>query len=265
LALEAGAPTPARARALDSAAGLALIQGDYETAGAGAEQAARLSHQAGDRAGLAQALTTQGLAAIFADDVERATSVLEEARRAAQEVGDQFAEGSALVYLTTAFLARREYDRSRQLGDEAEVLLERLGDPEGLAWTRVLRGAAAWRQGDHEEAVRSVRPGILGFSELGHVVGLSVGIYVCGQLAAPATWTDAVILLAAAEALRESVGAALLPFARAWLDDTMGRAAAALGTDVADQLWRTGASCTAPEAVDRALLSLAGDGPRSGG
>ena len=34
------APSRARARALDSAAGLALIQGDHETAGAEADQAA---------------------------------------------------------------------------------------------------------------------------------------------------------------------------------------------------------------------------------
>ena len=110
----------ARARALDSAAGLALIQGDHETAGAEADPAAALSRQIGDRAGLAQALTTRGLAAIYADSVPDATAILQEALRLARTAGDLHAEAASIVYLMTAFLAAGDYDRTRQLSDEAD-------------------------------------------------------------------------------------------------------------------------------------------------
>ena len=158
-----------------------------------------------------------------------------------------------MLYLMTAHLARGEPDHTRQLGDECELLLDRLGDPEGLAWTRVLRGAAAWRQGDLVAANRVLRPGVLGFADLGHVVGLSVGIYVRAQLTAGTDWDDAVVLLAASEALRESVGAALLPFARPWLDELMAHAVAAIGDAAVQRLWRAGASYPASAAVERAL------------
>jgi hypothetical protein len=253
LALDTPEAGTARSRALDSAAGLALILGDHETAATEAALAAAMSRQAGDRAGLAQALTTRGLAAVYAGDIDRAIELLTEARGVAVAVGDRHAEGSSMLYLMTAHLARGEPDRTWQLGGECELLLDRLGDPEGLAWTRVLRGAAAWRRGDLEEANRVLRPGVVGFAELGHVVGLSVGIFVRAQLAAGTNWDDAVVLLAASEALRESVGAALLPFARPWLDELMGHAVAAIGDAAVERLWRAGASYPPSAAVDRAL------------
>ena len=115
--------------------------------------------------------------------------MLQEALQVARTAGDHHAEAASIVYLMTAFLAAGDYDRTRRLSDEATVLLDRLGDPEGLAWTRVLRGAAAWRLGDRDDATRSLRPGLVGSADLGHVVGLSVGVFVCAQLAAETAGT----------------------------------------------------------------------------
>jgi predicted ATPase len=256
LATSEAAPSRARARALDSAAGLALIQGDHETAGAEADLAAALSRQIGDWSGLAQALTTRGLAAIYADRVPDATAMLQEAQRVARTAGDHHAEAASIVYLMTAFLAAGDYDRTRRLSDEATVLLGHLGDPEGLAWTGVLRSAAAWRLADRDDATRSLRPGLLGFADLGHVVGLSVGVFVCAQLTAEASWDDAIVLLAASEALRESVGAALLPFARPWLIELTTRATDGVGEARLERLWRTGTTLPTTAVVDRAIQHL---------
>jgi predicted ATPase len=256
LAMEEAAPQRARARALDSAAGLALIQGDHETAGAEADQAATLCRDTGDRAGLAQALTTRGLAAIYADRITDATDVLREALRLAREAGDRHAEATSIVYLTTAFLAGEDQDRTRRLSDEAAAVFDRIGDPEGLAWTRVLRGAAAWRQGDRREASRTLRPGILGFADLGHVVGLSVGVFVCAQLIDETSREDAIVLMAASEALRTSVGAALLPFARPWLVEFTARATALIGEPAVDRLWHTGSALPVADVVHRAIEQL---------
>jgi predicted ATPase/DNA-binding SARP family transcriptional activator len=256
LALDEAAPQRARARALDSAAGLALIQGDHETAAAEADQAATVCREIGDGAGLAQALTTRGLAGIYADSIPDATEMLQEALRLARQAGDHHAEATSMVYLTTAFLAGEDQDRTRRLSNEAAAVFDRIGDPEGLAWTRVLRGAAAWRQGHRDEARRSLRPGILGFSDLGHVVGLSVGVFVGAQLAAGPSWEDAIVLMAASEALRESVGAALLPFARPWLIEFTARATALIGESAVDRLWRTGSALPMADVVHRAIEQL---------
>lgn len=256
LAIGEAAPTRARARALDSAAGLALIQGDHETAAAEADAAAAMSRQLGDWAGLAQALTTRGLAAIYADHIPHATEILQNALATAQKARDHRAAATSIVYLMTACLAAGHYDQTRQLSDEATILLARLGDPEGQAWTHVLRSAAAWRLADRDDATRSLGPALLGFADLGHVVGLSVGVFVCAHLTADTSLDDAVVLLAASEALRESVGAAVLPFAQPWLSELTIRATARIGQARFESLWRTGTTLAATVAIDRAIQQL---------
>ena len=75
-------PPVVRARALDSLAGLAVLQGDLAAAAAAAGESAEMSRAAGDDVGVAGALTTSGLVAIYAGDHGRAAGVLEEALRA---------------------------------------------------------------------------------------------------------------------------------------------------------------------------------------
>jgi predicted ATPase/DNA-binding SARP family transcriptional activator len=264
LAMDAPAPPAARARALNAAAALAVIQGDVGQALAASEQAAALSREAGYPAGLAGALQQLGLVAVYAGDVERAVAMLEESLRNARQAGDRWLEGFTLLFLALAALAGGEYDRIDAVCAQSEAVLRTVGDTEGLAWASVMRGLAAWRLRDHTGAARSLRDGIEGFGSLDHLWGLSVGVFLAGQLAGVrGDHERAVTLLGASEALRESVGAALLLFAQEWLDAALAQARAALTTATVDRAWQAGRAMPPRAAVDLAVreAGLAAPGP----
>jgi hypothetical protein len=60
-------------------------------------------------------------------------------------------------------------------------------------------------------------------------------------------------LLGASEALRQSVGAALMPFVRRWIDESAARWRGTLGTAAADVAWRAGRSMARDAAVADAM------------
>jgi predicted ATPase/DNA-binding SARP family transcriptional activator len=249
LALDAPVPPLVRARALDSAAGLAAIQGDLDEAGTAAAEAAMLSRREGDPAGVARALTTIGFVAIYADDLRRAAAVLDESLRHARQAGDGWSEGFALTYLTCVALAESQYDRAAALAAQCERVMRSLGDPEGLAAALALRGVVAWRDGDRAAAQDALDASLRLFESMDHRWGLSLGLYLAAELALAGGEPDrAVSRLAASEALRESIGAALMPFWRAWIDTALARCRSVLDAAAFDRAWRAGRSVS-PELV----------------
>ncbi len=244
-------PVRVRARALDSAAGLAVVQGDLEQAEAAGWQAAALCERAEDIAGIARALQHVGLAAIYADDLDRAAAILQTSLRHARAVGDGWLQAWSLLFLATAALARAEYPQTIELLTECETCLGTNGDPECLGWALVIRAVAAWREGDHRDAMKVLAGGIDAFQGLGHRWGLSVALLVASWLAgADGDDTRMVLLLAASERVRDSVGAAVLSFVRPWIDEAVARAQTGLDTEQFDRAWRTGQTLT----LDAALL-----------
>jgi predicted ATPase/DNA-binding SARP family transcriptional activator len=257
LAMDAAVPPAVKARVLDSAAGLAVVQGDLEQAAAAAEKAAALSRKAGDPAGEAHALQHLGLAAVYADDVDRAVGVLEEAVRGAREAADPWLVGFALLFLTTAALAEGDYRRTMTLSAECEAVLRPVGDPEGLAWTVLLRGAAAWRTHDLESAAVLVRKGLSGFNDLAHLWGTSLGLFLAAQLAAArGRHEQAISLLAVSGVIRDSVGAAVLPFVERWIETAVIEARAVLDAATFDRAWRAGQSMEIDAAVAHAMREI---------
>src|SRR5207247_1296754 len=81
-------PTPARARALDGAAVMALNLGDTETARLRAEEALTLDRTLGDAWGVAYSTMMVGNALGEGKDLARAQSVLEESVHLFRELGD---------------------------------------------------------------------------------------------------------------------------------------------------------------------------------
>jgi predicted ATPase/DNA-binding SARP family transcriptional activator len=257
LALDAVVPPLVRARALNSVAGLAVIQGDLAQAAAASEEAAELSRRAGDPAAGAYALQMLGLTAIYAGDLDRASSVLEESLHNARLAGDRWLEGFTLLFLTTASLSRGDYATTARLTEECDAVLAAVGDPEGLAWVRVFRSAAAWQRGDRAGAAAGAAAAVRGFGALGHRWGISIGLFLAGQLAGDGGDREAATsLLAASERMRESVGAALLPFMRRWLHDAGQAAQAELGPERYDRARRVGRSWSGRDAIATALRGL---------
>jgi predicted ATPase/DNA-binding SARP family transcriptional activator len=257
LALEGPVPPAARARALLGTATLAVIQGDLQAAASACERAAALCRQAGDRAGLAHALQYLGFGAIFAGELDRAVMLLEESLRNARAVGDRWVEGWSLVFLATAALAHAEPNQAVRLAAECEAVLGPVGDREGLAWALLIRGTAAWRKGDPVDAAASLREGLRAFQRLGGLWGLSLGLFMTAQLAgAHGDHQGLTTLLSASEALRQSVGAGLLPFIEAWSDAAVAKARAALGRNSFEQAWDAGQALSPDTAIVLAMREL---------
>ncbi|MFF5296681.1 AfsR/SARP family transcriptional regulator [Paractinoplanes globisporus] len=250
LAIEPGVPPLVRARALDSLAGLAVIQGDLDAGAAAAEESAALSRQAGDPAGVARALTTSGLAAFYAGDNGRAVAVLEESVRQARAAGDRGLAGFALMYLGATALARDAYAEAVSRCEEAEPDLRAAGDPEGLAWIRIVRCGAAVRTGEGPAAVESLAEAIGGFETLDHRWGLSICLQLAAEIEAARGETGRTAwLVSASETLRHDVDAADMPFLRAWRAALI---ASCRGDPGFATEWAAGAAAPIGDAVDRA-------------
>jgi tetratricopeptide (TPR) repeat protein len=254
LALDGPVPPAARALALDTAAGLAMVQGDLEQAMAACRQAAALCEEAGDLAGLARVLQHLGLAAIYAEDLPRAAELLDTSLQHARDAGDEWLQGWSLLFLALTAMARADYDLAADLSLQCEALLRPGGDPECLAWALILRAAAAWRQGDLVRARPPLRAGLRDCRERGYLWALSVGLFLAGLLAgARDDNREMTVLLSAAEKLRDSIGVVLLPFAKPWLVDAVARAKAALGPQTFDHAWRTGQTLALDTAAAMAI------------
>jgi tetratricopeptide (TPR) repeat protein len=259
LALDADVPPLVRARALNSVAGLAVIQGDHTQAAAAAEEAADLSRRADDPAAGAYALQMLGLTAIYAGDLDRAVRALEESLHNARLAGDRWLEGFTLLFLTVASLSRGDDAATARLTEECDAVLRTVGDPEGLAWVWVFRSVVAWRRGDPAAAAAGAAGAVRGFGALGHRWGISIGLFLAGLLAGDGGDREAATtLLAASERMRESVGAAMLPFMRRWLDGAVRAARAELGPERYDRAWRAGQSMSGRDAIAAALRPVDG-------
>jgi tetratricopeptide (TPR) repeat protein len=258
LASDKPVPPIVRARALDSAAGLAVLQGDLAAAGHAADEAADLSRRAGDGAGVARALTTLGLAAIYGGDYPRAAAVLEKALGYARESGAAWPEAFALLYLASVAAARNDDALAARLVGECGPVMRAMDDPEALAALHMLRGTLAWRAGDRRSAAADLRSSLRGYGQLGHVWGLSLGLYLAAELAAGRGRPDrAVSLLATSAALRDAIGVVVLPFVGAWSDGLLDRARDALAPAAFDAAWTSGLS-RRPDAALALALEEAG-------
>jgi hypothetical protein len=183
--------------------------------------------------------------------------LLEESLRNARAVGDRWVEGWSLVFLATAALARAEPNQAVRLAAECEAVLGPVGDREGLAWALLIRGTAAWRKGDTVDAAASLREGLRAFQRLGGLWGLSLGLFMTAQLAgAHGDHQGLTTLLSASEALRQSVGAGLLPFIEAWSDAAVAKARAALGRNSFEQAWDAGQALSPDTAIVLAMREL---------
>jgi hypothetical protein len=90
------------------------------------------------------------------------------------------------------------------------------------------------------------------------VWGLSLALHLAAELAAGrGDQAAAVSLLGTSAALRDSVGAAVMPFNQVWIDAALARARAVLTPAAFEAAWRTGYA-DPPGAVIGGALRAAG-------
>ena len=274
------APAALRAKALLGSGRLALLQCDYRPAVRRLEAALRLYRELGDAHGLASALQVLGSVAREQGRYARAMELHGESLSVAEAVGDQWAVASAHGYLGFACWLQLEFERATEECAVALRMFRELGDVEGIAWSLLSLGTVARHQGAREQAAALLRESRSLAERIGFREGIAWSLEQLGLLAADRgdpvaaallrnsleihhdlrdRWRtcsvledlaaivlaqgspqQAARLLAAAEAMRLTIGTVIAPCDSAQHAATMAGARAALGDEAFAAAWQQG-------------------------
>jgi predicted ATPase/class 3 adenylate cyclase len=253
LAMPSGqGPTPARAKALAGAGGIAWWQEDITAARGYYQEALAIARRLGDPARTAQALYDQSFVAGAAGDFDGAFGLLEESLELARLAGDEPGAARAEWMLVIRELAAGDWDRALPVAERAVATWRRLGDrlqmADGLVWL----GVCYIRAGRPADARSAIREALELFRAVDSPMGIVSVILGLSYLARwEGRYQDAVRLAGAAESLREQVGGRPpLGFLAGFLGDPEAEARARLPADAAQQAWEEGRRLGVEEALE---------------
>jgi tetratricopeptide (TPR) repeat protein len=258
LAMPSGqAPTPARAKALAGAGGIAWWS-DQAASRALYSEALAIQRELGDPARLAEALYNQAFV-VAGDDLEAAAGLLEESLDLFRRVGDEPGAAQAMVMLVVRDAVAGAWDRVIARLEETVAIWRRLGDRLNLAFNLVWLAFAYGRAGRRDDARDTAVAALELFREAGNPTGVALAFL---DLAFLLTWegrhADAIRMAAVAQAQREPAGGGAMPGFGGMLEgDPVADARAHLPPEVADQAWREGLALP----LERAVEVARGDAP----
>ena len=243
-----------RRRALTAAASLALLQGEHAVATTFAEEGLAAARQTGEQRFVANALSNLGAIVLAAGDVERAGPLLEDAVTEGRAAGDERILALAVNNLGDYSLTRGDHDRARPLFEESLALLRARGDTANVARALFNLGASELELGRHEVAGGHFREGLGLARDAGDREDQAWLLEGLAALASAAGEPGrAALLLGAAGALLDAMGADHKPFERALRDRTLAAIRGALGEVEAEAALALGASTTPADAIEVAL------------
>jgi predicted ATPase/class 3 adenylate cyclase/DNA-binding CsgD family transcriptional regulator len=233
--------------ALGALALVVLYQGEYARVYPLAEQARAICREIGDTTGVTMSLMTLARAVFWKGDLVRAQTLAEEGLSRASETGSTSAEALALALHGEIALAQGETTTARLRIEQSHTRWQKVGNQGMLASTRSLLAKVLAVEGDHTAARTMYEESLLrglGIVDIAPTVeGLAVVVAAQGET----TW--AVRLLAAAAALRGSLGAPLPPVCRADYERSLAAARAQLGEQASAVAWAEGQSMTWEQAL----------------
>jgi predicted ATPase/DNA-binding SARP family transcriptional activator len=239
------------------------LQGDYETARALCKESLALYRDLGRKRGIAWSCHVLGRLARVQGDTATARALLEESLALFQELGLQPSSHLALDALGE--VARDEGDliRARSLYDASLAIGRAGGHQRSLAAPLAGLGAVAAAEGNFLEACSFYKESLTLCQEMGDKRGVAISLegLAAGYLraergsraASPAPAERAARLFAAAEALREVIGAPLDPCERANYERQVAAARARAGKPKFAAAWAEGRTLTLEAAVREAL------------
>ena len=254
----AGARPEFRAKALRTASAIAVIQGEYAKARALAEQGLELYRQLDDLPGTVRSLSNLGAILLADDRPEDAGSVLDESVALARKLPDQRIVALALNNRGDVALTLGDYDAAAALFEESLALLRKVGDTANIARSLFNLGASTLERGKLPPARDLLRESL----SLSIAVGDKEDVAWClVGLAAVATRTGdpdrGAVLLGAADALLEGMGALMKPFERGLQARTLATIREALDDPRIADAWARGRALTIEQAVAHAVAASA--------
>ena len=242
------------ADSLHNVSHIAINQTDYEAAQRYCSEAATIYRELGDDIGLDDALGDLGLVAYLRNDHAAARPYLEESlarfRRAASVPGVV----SALNRLGDLARCQGDYAQAEMLYAECLALYRDLGDKDEFPSLLHNLAYAVLYRADYLQAMALFKEGLAIQREMGNQAGIAECLAgVAGVLAAQGQVARGARLFAAAEALRETAGAALWPANRIEHDRSLALLHESLDEATFAAAWAAGRSVSTDQAITEAL------------
>jgi predicted ATPase/DNA-binding SARP family transcriptional activator len=249
-------PPIVRAKALRHAANFARQQLDAAAAQRLAAEALVIARTTKDVPTLAGALATAGNVTVWTGDLVRAHALYEELLEVATSAGFERGRANATINLGSLALLEGEPRRAARICAEAVALASELGDAETKAVSLFNLGCAHLEAGDAQVAARAFADSTRlcldgGFRE--HLAYCLVGVAAVAEHRGDVH--GAGVLLGAADAMLETMGAALAPYERMLHSRTTSSVRATLVED-ADRVWSEGRRRVPEETLEAALARL---------
>jgi predicted ATPase/DNA-binding CsgD family transcriptional regulator len=173
-----------RAKALITAANLAVIQSDYQRAEVLATESLELFRELGDQSGVALSLYLLGTSAWTQGNSEATRTLTEEALAISRALGDKDRVAWSLYTLGMWHSSRGEYVGARALFEESLVMHRELGSKRGMASALTeLAQLLFVSQGDAATIHDLVEEGQALFRELGYKEGIADSLGLAGKIA----------------------------------------------------------------------------------
>ncbi len=250
----AQARTKARAEALHGAGVLALMQGDYASAGALLKESLTTMRELGDKQGIAIALGDLGLVASEQGDYTPARSLHEEGLVLRTELGDEHGIAGSLNDLGVVANLQGDYASARTLFEKGLAIQRKLRDKRGMAASLVNLGSVAWRERDYAASRHCLADCLSLCRVLGDKRITAYALEGCAALAKGQEQPDrATWLYGASDALRESIGVPLSPKGCEKADSDLTALRATLGEAAFDSAWTAGRAMIWEQAIEYAL------------
>jgi predicted ATPase/DNA-binding CsgD family transcriptional regulator len=245
--------TAARAKALSGGGFLAWMQGEQGMARSQLEESVALWREVGDMQGLAQALRFLSGSFESRGDYAAARPLAEESVKLFREGDDRFGLGITLSRLGITALAQGDHEAARGALEEGVEICRSIEDDWALALALRNLGIGALREGEHEEAVARLAESLGVLQETGNPLYMQNLELLAAAVSMRGDHRRAALLFGAAEALRETVGAFVLPLYHAEYDRGVAAARASLDEATLNAAWSEGRSMTPDEAIEHAL------------
>jgi len=216
------------ARSLSLLASVDRERGSYDRSLARSEQAVAAYRDADDEPGVADALQMAGFAAWLTGDLGPAGSLVTDALKRFQVLGDPEGIASARVHLAAVALYAGEPARARWLADDALATFSDLDFKEGIAWALNILGLVAHREGARAEALVALRASLDLHAAVGDRWRSASVLKALAGVLAGDDPRTAAELLAAAATIRDTIGAPVPPQERGDRDTALATVRGAL-------------------------------------
>jgi non-specific serine/threonine protein kinase len=256
LGVSGDAPLDQVIMAIDTAANLHALSGEYERAATWAESLFELARREGDPTGEALGLFQLSFIAHHRRDFAAAVDLAEAALTRFRVLEIERWLPWAATRAGMERLGRGEYSRAETLFDEAAALFQTAGNDAGVALTRCNQALVRHGLGDVDGAERLLREALrreIALERPWQIVDILLGL--ADVALSRQQMRRAVLLLGATETLGEKIGYPRIGWARDAYDRIAASTRSILGDETFATLWRRGRQLTVSEATAGAPVS----------